>query len=141
MALRIRLARGGAKKRPFYKLVVAENTSPRDGKFLERLGSYNPLLPKDKQERLVVNVERTKYWLSVGAQSSEKVEKLLSELQLVDKPVIRETPVKSAPKKKAQEKMKLAVAAKDVSEEISNDVDVQSTESTVAEESSVATLK
>ncbi|MDR2667273.1 MAG: 30S ribosomal protein S16 [Holosporales bacterium] len=112
MALRIRLARGGAKKRPFYKLVVAENTSPRDGKFLERLGSYNPLLPSHEDGRFVANAERVKYWLSVGAQVSKKVEKLLSELQIIDKPTIVDTPVKSAPKKKAQEKMKVAAAIK-----------------------------
>ncbi len=108
MALRLRLARGGSKKRPFYKLVVAENTAPRDGKFLERLGSYNPLLEKDNQERLVVNAERVKHWLSVGAQASERVEKLLAELNIMEKPAISERPKKSAPKKKAQERLKAA---------------------------------
>lgn len=108
MALRLRLARGGSKKRPFYKLVVAENTAPRDGKFLERLGSYNPLLEKDNQERLVVNAERVKHWLSVGAQASERVEKLLAELNILDKPTVSERPKKSAPKKKAQERLKAA---------------------------------
>lgn len=106
MALRIRLARGGSKKRPFYRMVIAENTAPRDGKFLERLGSYNPLLAKENQERLVVKADRVKYWLSVGAQVSERVQKLLSELNLMEKPQIAERPKKSAPKKKAQEKMK-----------------------------------
>ena len=108
MALRLRLARGGSKKRPFYKLVVAENTAPRDGKFLERLGSYNPLLEKDNQERLVINAERVKHWLSVGAQASERVEKLLAELNIMEKPAISERPKKSAPKKKAQERLKAA---------------------------------
>jgi len=108
MALRLRLARGGSKKRPFYKLVVAENTAPRDGKFLERLGSYNPLLEKDNQERLVVNTERVKHWLSVGAQASERVVKLLAELNIMEKPAIPERPKKSAPKKKAQERLKTA---------------------------------
>lgn len=108
MALRLRLARGGSKKRPFYKLVVAENTAPRDGKFLERLGSYNPLLEKDNQGRLVVNTERVKHWLSVGAQASERVVKLLAELNIMEKPAIPERPKKSAPKKKAQERLKTA---------------------------------
>ncbi len=108
MALRLRLARGGSKKRPFYKLVVAENTAPRDGKFLERLGSYNPLLEKDNQERLIVNAERVKHWLSIGAQASERVEKLLAELNIMEKPAISERPKKSAPKKKAQERLKVA---------------------------------
>ena len=112
MALRIRLARGGSKKRPFYKMVVAENTAPRDGKFLERLGSYNPLLEKENKERLVVNAERVKYWFSVGAQASEKVEKLLAELNIVEKPAVSEKPKKSAPKKKAQERLKAEEAKK-----------------------------
>lgn len=113
MALRIRLARGGSKKRPFYRMVIAENTAPRDGKFLERLGSYNPLLAKENQERLVVKVERVKYWLSVGAQVSERVQKLLAELNLMEKPQIAERPKKSAPKKKAQEKMKAESESKE----------------------------
>ncbi|GHT88643.1 30S ribosomal protein S16 [Alphaproteobacteria bacterium] len=106
MALRIRLARGGSKKRPFYRLVVAENTAPRDGRFVERLGSYNPLLAVENNERLVVNEDRVKYWLSVGAQSSDRVTKLLAELSIVEKPKISLTPKKSAPKKKALERLK-----------------------------------
>ncbi len=106
MALKIRLARGGSKKRPFYKVVVAENTAPRDGKFLERLGSYNPLLTSTNAERFVVNAERVKYWLSVGAKATEKVEKLLAGVNIVEKPTIVETSKKSAPKKKAQERLK-----------------------------------
>jgi small subunit ribosomal protein S16 len=105
MALRIRLARGGAKKRPFYKLVVTEKTNPRDGKFLERLGSYNPLLEKGHEERFVANIERIKHWISVGAKISDRVEKLLSEISIVKKPDIKDTPQKSAPKKKAQERL------------------------------------
>lgn len=100
MSLRIRLARGGSKKRPFYKLVVAENTAPRDGKFLERLGFYNPLLEKDNPERFVVDAERVKHWLSVGAQASERVQLLLSEVNVMPKPELNERPKKSAPKKK-----------------------------------------
>lgn len=112
MALKIRFARGGSKKRPFYKLVVAENTAPRDGKFIERLGSYNPLLAKENQERLVIDSERIKYWLSVGAEASERVQKLLSELNLVKKPLINEQPKKSAPKKKAQERLQAEAEAR-----------------------------
>ncbi len=106
MSLKIRLARGGAKKRPFYRIVVAENTSPRDGKFVERIGSYNPLLEKDSSERLVVNAERAKYWMSVGATPTDRVTKLLSEVNIVPSVKISDTPKKSAPKKKAQERMK-----------------------------------
>ena len=83
MALKIRLSRGGAKKRPFYKIVVAEALSPRDGKFIERLGSYNPMVAKDHAERLVLNVERAKYWLSKGAQPTLRVAKMLSSDGLV----------------------------------------------------------
>ena len=104
MALKIRLSRGGAKKRPFYKIVVAEALSPRDGKFIERLGSYNPMVAKDHSERLVLDVERAKYWLSKGAQPTLRVAKMLSSDGLVKAPVIRDQPIKSAPGKKRQEK-------------------------------------
>ena len=116
MALKIRLSRGGAKKRPFYKIVVAEALSPRDGKFIERLGSYNPMVAKDHAERLVLDVERAKYWLSKGAQPTLRVAKMLSSDGLVKAPVIRDQPIKSAPGKKRQEREaeaaeKLAVPA------------------------------
>ena len=104
MALKIRLSRGGAKKRPFYKIVVAEALSPRDGKFIERLGSYNPMVAKDHAERLVFDVERAKYWLSKGAQPTLRVAKMLSSDGLVKAPVIRDQPIKSAPNKKRQER-------------------------------------
>lgn len=112
MSLKIRLARGGAKKRPFYKMVVAENTAPRDGKFIERIGSYNPLLEKDSAERLVVNQERAKYWLSIGAVASERVNKLFAEVGVLPAFKPSETPKKSAPRKKTQERMKAEAAAK-----------------------------
>ena len=116
MALKIRLSRGGSKKRPFYKIVVAEALSPRDGKFIERLGSYNPMVAKDHAERMVLNVERAKYWISKGAQPTLRVAKMLSSDGLVKAPIIREQPIKSAPGKKRQEREaeaaeKLAAAA------------------------------
>ena len=104
MSLKIRLSRGGAKKRPFYKIVVAEALSPRDGKFIERLGSYNPMVAKDHAERLVLDIERAKYWLSKGAQPTLRVAKMLSSDGLVKAPVIRDQPIKSAPGKKRQER-------------------------------------
>ena len=104
MALKIRLSRGGTKKRPFYKIVVAEALSPRDGKFVERLGSYNPMVAKDHAERLVLNVERAKYWISKGAQPTLRVAKMLSSDGLVKAPVIRDQPIKSAPGKKRTER-------------------------------------
>ena len=104
MALKIRLSRGGTKKRPFYKIVVAEALSPRDGKFVERLGSYNPMVAKDHAERLVLNVERAKYWISKGAQPTLRVAKMLSSDGLVKAPIIRDQPIKSAPGKKRKER-------------------------------------
>ena len=111
MAVRIRLSRGGSKKRPFYKVVAADQRAPRDGRFIEKLGTYNPLLPQDHEQRLVINEERVKYWLGVGAQPTERLEKLFSNLGLVKAPALREQPKKSAPKAKAQERMKEKEAA------------------------------
>lgn len=106
MALKIRLARGGSKKRPFYRIVVAENTSPRDGRFVERVGSYNPLLAQGHAERVMFKQDRIEYWLKTGAQATDRVAKLLGQAKITDMPAIRETPIKSAPGKKAQERMK-----------------------------------
>jgi len=111
MALKIRLARGGSKKRPFYRIVVAENTSPRDGKFIERVGSYNPLLEKGHAERVVLKKERIEYWMSVGAQPTERVALFLSQSGMIEVQKVSERPVKSAPKKKAQERLKAAQSA------------------------------
>jgi small subunit ribosomal protein S16 len=112
MPLRIRLARAGAKKRPFFHIVVADSRSPRDGRFIERIGHYNPMLPKDSPERVKVNGERVQHWLKCGALPSERVHLFLFNAQLMkDKPVIREQPKRSAPRKKAQERMKAAAEA------------------------------
>lgn len=111
MAVRIRLSRGGSKKRPFYRVVAADQRAPRDGRFIEKLGTYNPLLPQDHEQRLVINEERVKYWLGVGAQPTERLEKLFSNLGLVKAPALRKQPKKSAPKAKAQERMKEKEAA------------------------------
>ena len=111
MAVRIRLSRGGSKKRPFYRVVAADQRAPRDGRFIEKLGTYNPLLPQDHEQRLVINEERVKYWLGVGAQPTERLEKLFSNLGLVKAPALREQPKKSAPKAKAQERMNETEAA------------------------------
>ncbi len=106
MSVRIRLSRGGSKKRPFYKVVAADQRAPRDGRFIERLGSYNPMLPQDHAERFTINEERVKYWLSQGAEPTERLQKMLANLGLVAKPALRNQPVKSAPKAKAQERLK-----------------------------------
>lgn len=106
MALKIRLARGGSKKRPFYRVVVAEATAPRDGLFLEKLGTFNPLLPQEHQERVRLVEDRIKHWLSVGAQPTDRVAKLLGQAKIIAMPAIRETPNKSQPKEKAQERLR-----------------------------------
>ena len=111
MSVRIRLARGGSKGAPFHKIVVADQRCARDGRVIERGGSYNPLLPADHAERVVVKVERVKYWLGVGAQPTERVAKLLSKMGLCAAPVINERPQKSAPKAKAQERAKAKAEA------------------------------
>lgn len=111
MALKIRLSRAGAKKAPFYRMVVADSRSARDGAFLEKLGTYNPFLDHDNPERVVIKEERIKYWISVGAKPSERVQLLLATKGLCEKPKIRETPKKSAPKKKAQERLAAAQAS------------------------------
>ena len=138
MALKIRLSRGGAKKRPFYKIVVAEALSPRDGKFIERLGSYNPMVPKDHAERLVLDVERAKYWMSKGAQPTLRVAKMLSVDGLVKAPVINDQPIKSAPGKKRKEREaeateKLASAAEAAKEEAAKAVEAKAAEAQAAE--------
>lgn len=105
MALKIRLARGGAKKRPYYRMVVTDSRNARDGSFVEKVGTYNPFLAHEDPARVVVKEERVKYWISVGAKPSDRVALLLSKVGLCEKPAIVETPKKSAPKKKAQERL------------------------------------
>ncbi len=106
MAVRIRLSRGGSKKRPFYRIVAADQRAPRDGRFIEKLGTYNPLLPKDHAERLIVDVEKVKAWLGKGAQPTERLQKLFANLGLCNAPVIHEQPKKSAPRAKTLERIK-----------------------------------
>ncbi len=111
MGLKICLARAGAKKRPYYHIVVADSRSPRDGRFLEKVGSYNPMLPADHADRVRLQDERIKHWLGHGALATERVAKFLGTAGLAPMPVYREQPKQSAPKKKAQERAKAAAAA------------------------------
>ena len=104
MALKIRLARGGAKKRPFYRIVVAEASSPRDGRYVERVGTYNPMVPKEHEQRMTLNSERITFWLSKGAKPTERVHKMLATAGLAEPLVIRDQPKKSAPGKKRAER-------------------------------------
>ena len=111
MSLKIRLSRGGAKKRPFYKIVLADARSPRDGKFLEKLGTYNPMLPADHAERLVLKDERIKHWLSMGAQPTDRVAKFFAQLGYIAERPRAEQTKQPAPKAKAQERLKEAAKA------------------------------
>ena len=104
MALKIRMARAGAKKRPFYAIVVADSHSPRDGRFIEKLGTYNPMLAKEHPERVKLKTERIAHWLGVGALPSERVARFLGDAGLRPKPELRERPKQSAPRKKARER-------------------------------------
>ena len=106
MAVRIRLSRGGSKKRPFYRIVAADQRAPRDGRFIEKLGTYNPLLPKDHAERLVIDQEKVVAWLQKGAQPTDRLQKMFANLGLCKAPAVREQPKKSAPRPKTVERMK-----------------------------------
>jgi small subunit ribosomal protein S16 len=110
MSLKIRLSRGGAKKRPFYRLVVADSRMPRDGRFIEKLGTFDPLRPKDDATRLVVDAEKAAAWIAKGAQPTDRVARLLEGLG-VGKREARNNPQKAQPKKKAQERAAAAAAA------------------------------
>ena len=103
MAMKIRLARGGSKKRPFYRIVAADSRMPRDGRFIEKLGTYNPLLPKDSEERVKMDAERIQYWIGQGAQPTDRVARMLEAAGLKDK-TERNNPQKGTPGKKAQER-------------------------------------
>lgn len=108
MALKIRMARGGSRNRPFYSIVVADQRFPRDGRFIEKIGAYNPLLPHDNTSRVKLDAERVKYWISKGAQPSPRVAIFMHKAGLGPKPEIHETPKKSAPRAKTQERLKTA---------------------------------
>ncbi|NYD90780.1 30S ribosomal protein S16 [Sphingomonas melonis] len=103
MALSIRLSRGGSKKRPYYRIVVADARSPRDGKFIEKIGNYNPLLAKDAENRIVLDAERAKYWLSNGAQPTDRVARFL-DVAGVRERAARSNPNKGKPGEKATER-------------------------------------
>jgi small subunit ribosomal protein S16 len=111
MSVRIRLARGGAKKRPFYRIVVADSRSPRDGRFIEVLGTYNPMLKQEHADRLILKQERVKHWLDHGATPSDRVARFCAAAGLMELPARPEQSKKPQPKAKAQERMKAAAEA------------------------------
>jgi small subunit ribosomal protein S16 len=110
MSLKIRLSRGGTKKRPHYAIVVADSHSPRDGRFIEKIGYYNPILPRDHADRLKLDLEKAKAWIAKGAVASDRVHRFLSDAGIV-KPLSKQNPEKAKPKKKAQERASAAAAA------------------------------
>lgn len=120
MALKLRMARGGRRNLPYYRLVVADSRAPRDGKFIEKVGTYNPLLSNDNPQRVTLNEERIKYWLSKGAQPSDRVAMFLGKAGIIEMPKFTETPKKSAPKAKTvmrnQEKEQKAKDAAEAAE-------------------------
>ena len=111
MSVRIRLARGGSKKRPFYKIVIADSRSPRDGRFIEKVGYFNPLLPKEHSERIKVEGEKIKGWIARGALPTDRVARLISEFGLCEKPAIPSQTKKCMPKAKAVERAKAKAEA------------------------------
>jgi len=113
MPVRIRLSRGGSKKRPYYRIVIADSRRARDGKFIDQVGTYNPMLNKDNPERVKIDIEKAKEWIAKGAQPSDRVKLFLSTMGVGDKPMITEKTKQHLPKKKAQEKL---AAAKEASE-------------------------
>ena len=121
MPVRITLSRGGAKKRPFYRIVVADSRRARDGKFIDQIGTYNPMLPKDSADRVKMDLDKAKEWIAKGAKPSDRISIFLSNLGVMEKPVITEKTKKHLPKKKAQERLAAAKekeeAAKAASEE------------------------
>lgn len=110
MAMKIRLARGGTKKRPFYRIVAADSRMPRDGRFIEKLGTYNPLLPKHSAERVKMSLERIKYWMDQGAKPTDRVSRFLEAAGALDRKE-RSNPTKAKPRKKAQERAEAAAAS------------------------------
>ena len=102
MSIKIRLARAGSKKRPFYRVVAADSRMPRDGRFIEKLGTYNPLLKKDDNNRVKLDIDRIKEWLSKGAQTTDRISRLLENLEILPKK-IRNNPIKAKPKKEVEE--------------------------------------
>lgn len=134
MSLKIRLARGGAKKRPFYRIVVADSRMPRDGRFIERVGTYNPMLPKEHPDRVELKAERIQHWLSVGARPSDRVARFLGGAEIIAMPSIPEQTKKNQPKAKAQERMKEAAEKAAAADAESSEAEAADAEEAAAEE-------
>ncbi len=131
MATSIRLSRGGSKKRPYYRIVVTDSRAPRDGKFIERIGSFNPLLAKDDAARLVLDIERAKYWVGVGAQPTDRVARFLDAVGVKERPA-RNNPNKGEPGQKAKDR------AEDKAKKISDAAEAAEAAKLAAEEAAKA---
>lgn len=137
MSVAMRMARGGSKKRPYYKIVIADIRSPRDGKFIERIGSYNPLLAKDDEKRVVLDVDRAKHWLSVGAQPSDRVARFLDAAGLLKREA-RNNPNKAKPGEKATERLEEKAEKAAAAEEAAKEAAAAPAEEAPAEETPAA---
>ena len=116
MSVRIRLARGGSKKRPFHKIVVADKRAPRDGRFIEQIGYYNPLVPKDHPEHFKIDAEKAKSWIAKGAELTDRMARLMAQAGIIEAKAVKtneQQPKKSAPKAKAQERLAAAKEAEE----------------------------
>lgn len=133
MAIAMRLSRGGSKKRPYYKIVIADSRSPRDGKYIEQIGSYNPLLAKDSDERVKLDADRAKHWLSVGAQPSDRVARFLDVAGIKERKA-RNNPNKAEPGEKAKERAEEKAAKAAEAEEAKKEAEAAPAEEAPAEE-------
>ena len=125
MPVSIRLSRMGAKKRPSYRVVIADSRRSRDGKFIERIGTYNPMLSKDSPDRVKINIERAKYWLDQGAKPSDRVTIFLSNVGIIEKPIITTKTIKHIPKEKRRGKEKKDEAPKEIKGEDAKSVTLE----------------
>jgi len=134
MALKIRLARGGAKKRPYYRIVVADSRMPRDGRYIERVGMYNPMLAKDDPKRVELVEDRIRHWMSVGAKPSDRVARFLGRAEIIPVPTLPEQTKQHLPKAKAQERAKAAEEAAQAAKEAAEQAAAAEAEAPAAEE-------
>ncbi|MCB2086695.1 MAG: 30S ribosomal protein S16 [Sphingomonadaceae bacterium] len=136
MAVAIRLSRGGAKKRPYYRIVVSDTRSPRDGKYLEQIGTYNPMLPKDSGERVKLNEDRARHWLSVGAKPSDRVHRFLDAAGILER-APKNNPKKGEPgeaaKERAEEKAAKVAEAEEAAKEAAAEAEAPAAEEVVEE--------
>ena len=138
MPVKIRLSRGGAKKRPYYRIVVADSRRSRDGKFIDQIGTYNPMLSKDNTDRVKIDIDKAKNWINKGAQPSDRVKIFLSNFGLIEKPVITEKTKKHLPKKKAQERLAAAKEKEEAAKAAAEEPKAEEAEAKPAEDAQPA---